>query len=73
MNNGGKMLILNKKQLKKLPTHRLLTLYRRRFKEMKQMYADITDIPEDGVRYCVELDKYCDLMKSILNKRGNVK
>ena len=67
--------MLNKQQLKKLPTHRLLSLYRRNFKEMKSVYVDMThdfmpgEVLNNEVRYCIELDKYCDIMKSILNKR----
>ena len=69
--------MLNKKQLKRLTTHRLLALYRRNFKEMKSSYADMTNdfMPEadnDGVKYCVELDKYCDTMKAILDKREHI-
>jgi hypothetical protein len=69
----GKIKMLNKKQLKKLPTRRLLALYRKNFKEMKKAYASVTNygtMPEnDEVKHCVELDKYCDVMKNILNTR----
>lgn len=73
--------MLTEKQLKKLPTKRLLTLYRKKAKRMKNWYAYMTDygnMPEaldndsDEVRYCIKLDKYCDLMKSILNTREHV-
>lgn len=74
--------MLTEIQLKKLSTKRLLTLYRKKFKKMKNWYAYITDygnMPEvldndsDEVKYCLKLDKYCDLMKSILNTREHVK
>ena len=73
--------MLNKKQLNKLPTPRLLQLYRKNFKKMKSAYAYVTDygvMPEalnndtEEVRYCIELDRYCDEMKKILNTRENI-
>lgn len=78
---GSKM--LDRNQLRKLTTKRLMTLYRKKFKSMKSCYAYITDygaMPEilnnnndsDEVQYCIRLDKYCDLMKSILDTREHI-
>jgi len=74
---------LLKHELKKLPDHRLLTLYRSTYKRMKSAYAFITDYgsyPEilndknnDEVVNCVRLNDYCDQIKLVLNTRGNIK
>jgi hypothetical protein len=78
------MKILKQEELHKLPTHRLLALFKRVRKSVKLMYADITDCgvapefieerkDEDYVKHCVELDKYQERIKSILNTREHVK
>jgi len=76
------MKILQKQELQKLPTHRLLALYRKTFRHMKSLYADVTDYgtaPEflddtedPRVTLCVELDTYCDDMKTLLDNREHV-
>ena len=76
------MKILRKQEFQKLPTHRLLALYRKTFRHMKSLYADVTDYgtaPEfledandDRVKLCVELDVYCDEMKSLLDEREHI-
>lgn len=74
------MKILQKEELEKLPTARLLTLFRRVKKSVKLMYSDITDYGntpgfledrkgESYVKHCVEMDKYQDKIKKILNTR----
>jgi hypothetical protein len=77
------MRILPTHELKKLPTHRLLALYRKNFKHMQNGYASITDygtMPEvlqdlndPLVKEIIELNGYCDEMKFILNSRENIK
>ena len=76
------MKILQNQELQKLPTHRLLALYRKTFRHMKSLYADVTDYgtaPEfledtndDRVKLCVELNVYCDDMKTLLDDREHV-
>ena len=76
------MKILQNQELQKLPTHRLLALYRKTFRHMKSLYADVTDYgmaPEfledtndDRVKLFVELDVYCDDMKTLLDDREHV-
>lgn len=75
------MQILEKTQLEKLPTARLLALYRKTRKNRDSAYAWVTDygtMPEalkedsEEVRHCIQLDKYCDEMKSILDTKENV-
>jgi hypothetical protein len=76
------MKILQTHELHNLPTPKLLALYRKKFKYMKSGYALITDygtFPESlknkddpFVKDVTELDRYCDEIKAILDKRENV-
>lgn len=76
------MKLLQTHELHDLSTPRLLALYRKKFKHMKNGYAMLTDygaFPEalkatddPFVRDVIALDKYCDEMKAILDTRENV-
>lgn len=74
---------LRKEELNNLSTSRLLTLYRKVRRDYHNTYAYITDYgnyPEvfqdreddSEVQRCVELDKYHDKIKAILDTRGHV-
>jgi hypothetical protein len=72
------MKILKKEELEVLSTRRLLSLYRRVRKEFHLMYYDIagydSTTPENDpmVMRCVNLDKYRNEIKSILDNREHV-
>lgn len=76
------MKLLQTHELHDLTTPRLLALYRKKFKHMKNGYAMLTDygtFPEalkdkddPFVRDVIRLDKYCDEIKAILDTRENV-
>jgi hypothetical protein len=70
------MRILKKHELTKLPTPRLLTLYKKTIKQFHSSYyhmlKDVITKDSDDVKHCIELDTYCREMKGILNTRENV-
>jgi hypothetical protein len=76
------MKILETHELHNLTTPRLLALYRKKTKHMKNGYALITDygtMPEalkdeddPFVKDLLKLNEYCDEMKAILDTRENV-
>jgi hypothetical protein len=70
------MKILTLHDLTKLPTPRLLSLYRKITKQFESSYHHMLKgeiiKDSDSVEQCLELDTYCRKMKSILETRGDI-
>lgn len=70
------MRILKKHELSKLPTPRLLTLYKKIIKQFHTSYhymlKDVITKDSNDVKHCLELDTYCRDMKNILKTREHV-